>query len=116
MKKVLFCVGCVLLLNTTLISISFSQQNLNYVSAVSSFKTKYPKSDIIGAEIKEEYTFTINTNKNGQTKIVSDETVSEMLVPVKDFLVSTDAVFYDEQSSVENVHASSQKNKNIKFF
>ncbi|HLK30516.1 MAG TPA: transglutaminase-like domain-containing protein [Puia sp.] len=111
MKKSFFSV----LYSIGFIGISFSQQISDYTSSISSFKNRYPKAEIIGAELKEEYNFSISTNKSGETKIVSDESVSETLVPVKDFIASTDAVFYDEQSSVENVHASSAKNKTIKF-
>lgn len=110
MKKffLLFCMVC-------FYAIASAQQKTDYSSSVSSYKTKYPKAEIIAADIKEEYNFNIITNKNGDTKVGADIAQSQVLVPLKDYINYTDAVFYDEESSVDNVHASSAKTKTVKF-
>ncbi|HEX4375000.1 MAG TPA: transglutaminase-like domain-containing protein [Puia sp.] len=114
MKKIFSCLFISFFLILVTAQFSFSQQT-DYTSSVSSFKNKYPKTDIVATEIKNEYNFVIN-NKTGDAKVIADESTTETLLPLKDNLVNTDAIFYDQQSSIENVRAAGAKNKSIKFF
>lgn len=90
-----------------------SQVVADYSSSISSFKTKYPKTDIVAVEYKEEYSFNIATVKN-ESKVGVLSSISETLVPLKDFTKSSDAVFYDDESSIESVRAGNSKTKSIK--
>jgi transglutaminase-like putative cysteine protease len=111
MKKILL----LFFLNACVCITLSAQQTSDYTSSVSSFKNKYPKTDIVIAEMKEEYSFSILNNKNGESKVIADVSESQVLVPLKDYITCSDAIFYNEQSAVENVHASSAKNKSIRF-
>ena len=111
MKKIVIILSCCAYFSIT----ASSQQTLDYTSAVSSFKNKYPKTDIVIAELKEDYSFSILNNKNGESKVVVDVSESQVLVPLKDNIAYSDAIFYNEQSAVENVHVASANNKSIRF-
>jgi hypothetical protein len=86
----------------------------DYTSSIASFKVKYPKTDVIAVNYKEEYQF--NTIRQSNAGPVGAQcSVSATLVPLKDFVTNSDAVFYDGESTVEGVHALNSKNKNIQF-
>ncbi|MFT3822310.1 MAG: transglutaminase domain-containing protein [Chitinophagaceae bacterium] len=88
-----------------------SSNNGDYAASIPAFKTKYPKTDIVAVTYKEEYNFSIgNTGK-----VAAGMAVSQTLVPLKDFISSYQAVFYDDESQVEALKASSQKTRNIKL-
>ncbi len=91
-----------------------AQVSADYTSAVPSFKTKYPKTEIVAIEYREEFRFTILPSKTGESKVGVNSSLSQTLVPLKDFINSTDAIFYDDQSVIENVKALSGKTKALK--
>ncbi len=92
-----------------------AQVSADYTGAVPAFKTKYPKTEIIAVDYREEYHFNILTSKEGESKVGVSSTLSQTLVPLKDFLKTTDAIFYDDQSVIENVKASTSNTKNLKI-
>ena len=94
---------------------SNAQVSTDYAASVPAFKTKYPKSEIIAIEAREEYRFTILTSKEGESKVGVNSSLSQTLVPLKDFLKTTDAIFYDDQSVIENVKALSNQSKAVKI-
>src|SRR4030095_11343176 len=77
---------------------SMAQVSADYTAAVPSFKTKYPKTEIVAVDYREEYRFSILTSKEGASKVGVSSTLSQTLLPLKDFLKTTDAIFYDDQS------------------
>jgi len=110
--KPLFLLAAVLCL---LLDHLVAQQSADYTAAVPSFKTKYPKTEIVAVNYREEYRFSILTSKDGETKVGASSTLSQTLLPLKDFLKTTDAIFYDDQSVIENVKASTGNSKTVKI-
>src|SRR6266566_2222391 len=106
----LYCVVIIWIIYT---DFTYAQQSGDYGSSVSSFKNKYPGSQVVAIDLKEEYSFGINSDKNSDTKVTADASVSQTLVPLKDYITNSDAVFYDQQSAVNGVHAVSNKTKSI---
>lgn len=92
-----------------------AQTGGDYTGSLAAFKSKYPKSEIVVASWKEEFTFSLNTKNAASPKVEANQVVSEVIVPVKDYAKCQDAVFYSEESSIENIRASTAKNKNIKL-
>src|ERR1051326_7520502 len=115
MKRYNFCVFCLVDLLLFFSCPVFSQSPGDYTASVPSFKVKYPKTDIIAVDYKEEYGFEMLTGKNTDTKIGVQSSVSETVVPLKDFAKINDAIFYDDESIIDGIHASSAKNKAIHF-
>ena len=89
-------------------------QQPDYTSSISAFKSKYPKADLVAVSAKEEFSFAIDKSK-GDAKVTAVGTTTQNLVPLKDYASNVDGLFYDDESSIENVKASSARNKSIKI-
>jgi hypothetical protein len=88
-------------------------QQIDYTSSISAFKTKYPKADVVAVNYTEEYNFSLDKSKP-QIMVAAAGSYQQTLVSLKDFVKSTDGLFYDDESTIENIKASSAKNKSIK--
>ncbi|HYE53490.1 MAG TPA: transglutaminase domain-containing protein [Chitinophagaceae bacterium] len=84
-----------------------AQLQQDYSGSISTFKSRYPKAEIVAVNFNEEYSFGIST-KGSEEKITASASTSQVLVPLKDYLSSSDALFYDDESVVENVKATSK--------
>src|SRR5205085_7633029 len=89
-------------------------QQPDYSNSIATFKSKYPKAEVIGVSYREEYNFIVDKSK-GEPKVAASGSYSQVLVPLKDYANNVDGLFYDDQSSIENVKASSAKNKSIRI-
>ena len=89
-------------------------QQTDYTSSINTYKAKYPKSDVVAVSYKEEYNFNIDKTKP-ETKVTATAAYSQTLVPLKDYTTTADGLFYDDESAIENVKASSAKSKSIKI-
>ncbi len=83
----------------------------DYSASLPAFRNKYPKNDIVAVSYREEYTFSTGNTGN----VVATENITQVLVPVKDFISSGQVVFYNDESSIETIKASSSKTRNIRF-
>jgi transglutaminase-like putative cysteine protease len=89
---------------------SVAQVTTDYTNSLSSFKSKYPKTDVVAVDFKEDYRFSVAAGK-----VAAHTAVAQTLVGLKDFVSSSDAIFYNDESVVEGVHVNNSKNKNLKF-
>jgi transglutaminase-like putative cysteine protease len=93
---------------------SMAQVTTDYTTSISSLKAKYPKTDVVAVDFKEEYRFGIAGTTAG-SKVTVHSAVTQTLVPLKDFVSSNDAIFYNDESAVEGIHVTNSKNKNLRF-
>jgi transglutaminase-like putative cysteine protease len=91
----------------------YGQVQQDYSNSIPGFKTKYPKAEVVAVAFTEEYSFGI-ASKGTEEKITATTSTSQVLVPLKDYSSNSDAVFYDDESSVENLKALS-KGKPLKL-
>jgi Transglutaminase-like superfamily len=85
-------------------------QSTDYTSSIAAFKAKYPKSDVVAVDAKEEYQFNLAAGTVG-----AKCAVSTVFVPLKDFVISSDAIFYDDESKIEGMHALDNKKKIARY-
>jgi hypothetical protein len=102
-----------ILLFSILSSFCFAQSN--FADKVAEWKKLFPKEDVVAYSLKEIVDFSLNPNpkpNEGRVKAtVSNEVV---LVPLKDFLKYEDAVFYNDEISIENLKAANPDGKEVK--
>jgi Transglutaminase-like superfamily len=90
----------------------FSQADLS--SNISSWKTLFPKEDVIAYSYKETISFSLNPNPKPGEGNVKANVINEMvLVPVKDFIKYQDGLFYDDEVSIDNLKAINSKGKEV---
>lgn len=91
---------------------AFSQAD--YTSNLSSWKTLFPKEDVIAYSYKETVNFALNTNpKPGEGNVKASVVNELVLVPVKDFMKYQDGLFYNDEISIDNVKAINPKGKEV---
>ncbi len=91
---------------------SFSQTDLS--GNISSWKTLFPKEDVIAYSYKETVSFSLNEipkpgEGNVRAKVINELTI----VPVKDFIKYEDGLFYYDEMTIDNVKAINPKGKDI---
>ena len=89
-------------------------QQADYTSSIGTYKTKYPKADVVAVGYKEEYNFILDKSKT-ETRVMATGSYTQTLVALKDYTATSDGLFYDDESSIENVKASSAKTKSIRI-
>ena len=93
---------------------SLIAQQSDYTNSISQFKARYPKAEVVAVNFSEQYNFTLDKSKT-ETKVSANCSYQQNIVPLKDYISTADGLFYDDQSAIENVRASSAKNKSIKI-
>jgi len=90
----------------------FSQTDFS--TSLSSWKTLFPKEDVIAYSYKETVSFSLNPSpKPGEGNVKANVLHELTLVPVKDFIKYNDGLFYNEQVTVDNVKATNPKGKEV---
>src|SRR6185503_9197182 len=88
---------------------SFSDRLLaqaDYADKISSWKTQFPKEDVVALQSKKIVTFSLNANTTGKEGKVKDSVLNQLiLVPVKDIFKYEDGLFYNDQISIDNIKA-----------
>ncbi|HYF29650.1 MAG TPA: transglutaminase domain-containing protein [Chitinophagaceae bacterium] len=92
---------------------AYTQVQNDYSNAIPSLKSKYPKTDVVAVAFTEEFSFGIQS-KGPEEKVTANTSTTQLLVSLKDFTSKEDAIFYDDESSIENVKFIS-KGKSIKL-
>ncbi|MBC7948436.1 MAG: transglutaminase domain-containing protein, partial [Chitinophagaceae bacterium] len=93
-------------------SAAFTQGDLS--GNIASWKSTFPKEDVIANRYKETVSFTLNTDpKPGEGSVKAIVVNELMLVPVKDFMKYQDGLFYNDEVSVDNVKAINGKGKEV---
>jgi transglutaminase-like putative cysteine protease len=91
---------------------SFSQTD--YSSNISSWKTLFPKEDVIAYSYKETVSFSLNASPKPGEGDVKATVLNEMtLVPVKDFIKYQDGLFYNDEISIDNIKTINSKGKEV---
>lgn len=91
---------------------TFSQADLT--ANISSWKSLFPKEDVIALLYKETVHFSLNTDpKPGEGNVKANVLNELTLVPVKDFIKYQDGLFYNDEVSVDNVKAINTKGKEM---
>ena len=91
---------------------SYSQTD--YSSNISSWKTLFPKEDVIGYSYKETVSFSLNPDpKPGEGKVRASVVNEITLVPVKDFIKYKDGVFYNDEITIDNIKVTNSKGKEV---
>jgi hypothetical protein len=86
----------------------------DFTGNISSWKTLFPKEDVIAYSYKETISFSLNAEPKPGEGNVKASVVSEIkLVPVKDFIKYQDGLFYNDEVSVDNVRAVNAKGKEV---
>ncbi len=92
---------------------SFSQADLS--GNITSWKKLFPKEDVVASTYKEVIDFSLNaTPKPGEAKVKASVLNEITLVPVKDYLKYEDGLFYDDETSIENLKVWDAANKEVK--
>ena len=104
---------CLALIAFLLCIKTFSQSD--FTGSISSWKTTFPKEDVIAYSYKESVNFFLNTDPKPDEGNVKATVVNEMtLVPLKDFIKYEDGLYYNDEVSVDNLKAVSAKGKDVK--
>src|SRR5215831_7449686 len=91
-----------------------AQAQADYADKVSTWKTEFPKEDIIAYQHKQIVNFSLNKNAApGESKVKASATTEVTLVPVKDYAKYEDGLFYNQQIAVDNVKVINSKGKEI---
>lgn len=107
-----FCVSSLCFLVFILPLQSFSQTD--YSSSISSWKTLFPKEDVIAYSYKETISFSLNPDpKPGEGSVKANVINELVLVPVKDFIKYNDGLFYNDEISIDNVKVINPKGKEV---
>lgn len=103
---------CVLL-SFLFISIhTFSQSD--YTASLPSWKTLFPKEDVIVSSYRQTINFSLNTNAGPGEGNVKANIINELtLVPQKDFMKYQDGLYYNDEIVIENVKVTNSKGKEI---
>lgn len=92
----------------------FSQTDLS--GKISSWKTSFPKEDVIAYSYKETVNFSLNADpKPGEANVKATVMNELTIVPVKDFIKYDDGLYYNDEVSIDNVKAISTKGKDVKI-
>ena len=93
-------------------STAFSQTDLS--ANLQSWKSKFPKEEVIAYSHKEIVSFSLNADpKQGEGKVKATVNTEMILVPVKDFLKYNDGLFYNDEVTIDNVKAINTKGKEV---
>ena len=93
-------------------STAVSQTDLS--ANLQSWKSKYPKEEVIAYSHKEIVTFSLNPEpRQGDGKVKATINTEIVLVPVKDFLRYNDGLFYNDEVTIDNVKAINTKGKEV---
>lgn len=91
---------------------TFSQTD--FTASLSSWKTLFPKEDVIAVSYKETVSFSLNpAPKPGEANVKANVVNELKLVPVKDFMKYHDGLYYNDEVSVDNVKAVNAKNRDV---
>jgi Transglutaminase-like superfamily/Domain of Unknown Function with PDB structure (DUF3857) len=104
--------GCAAILFFSFL-ISFSQTSFN--DKIADWKKLFPKEDVVAASYKEVVDFSLNPNpKSGEGQVKATVFNEITVVPVKDYLKYEDAVFYNDEITVDNLKVLNADGKEIK--
>ncbi len=93
-------------------STAISQTDLS--ANLQSWRTKYPKEEMIAYSHKEIVSFSLNADpKQGEGKVKAIVNTEMILVPVKDFLKYNDGLFYNDEVTIDNIKAINTKGKEV---
>jgi transglutaminase-like putative cysteine protease len=93
-------------------STAVSQTDLS--ANLQSWKSKFPKEEVIAYSHKEIVTFSLNAEpKQGEGKVKATVNTEIVLVPVKDFLKYNDGLFYNDEVTIDNLKAINTKGKEV---
>jgi hypothetical protein len=91
---------------------TFSQTD--YTSSLDSWKTLFPKEDVIVSSYKETITFSVNPNPGpGEGSVKAMVSHQLILVPQKDFMKYQDGLYYNDEVAIDNVKAINTKAKEV---
>jgi len=94
---------------------SFCFAQSSFTDKVAEWKKLFPKEDAVAYSLKETVDFSLNPNpKPGEGKVKATVNNEVVLVPLKDFLKYEDAVFYNDEISIENLKAANPDGKEVK--
>src|SRR5258705_1518346 len=86
----------------------------DFAGKVSSWKSLFPKEDVIAYSYKQTVSFYLHESPKPGEGVVGAKVINELtLVPVKDFIKFEDGLFYDDETSIENVKAINSKGKEV---
>lgn len=92
----------------------FTQAQADLSNKISEWKTAFPKEEVVANSFREVIDFSLNSNATAaEAKVkalVSSETI---LVPVKDYLRYEDGLFYNDQSSIDNIKVLNPDKKEV---
>ena len=95
-------------------SFSAAISQSDFSANVQTWKSKFPKEEIIAYTHKEIVSFSLNTNpKADEGKVKATVSTEIILVPVKDFLKYADGLFYNDEVTIDNVKAINAKGKEV---
>ena len=93
----------------------FGFAQTNFADKIPEWKKQFPKEDAVAYSHKEIVDFSLNASpKPGEGRVGATVTNEVVLVPLKDFLKYEDAVFYNDEISIENLKAANSDGKEVK--
>ena len=106
------CACYCLLLAISFSTLSFSQTNFS--DKLNTWKSQFPKKDVITYSNKVTVTFQLNATpvENGP-RVKAQVTYEVILVPVKDFIKFEDGLFYNDETSIDNVKTINADGKEV---
>jgi len=86
----------------------------DYADKISSWKTQFPKEDVVALQSKKIITFSLNANAIGNEGKVKASVLNQLtLVPLKDIFKYEDGLFYNDEISIDNIKAVNSKGKEV---
>ena len=86
----------------------------DYADKINSWKTQFPKEDVVALQSKKIVTFSLNPNPAGSEGKVKASVLNQLtLVPVKDIFKYQDGLFYNDEISINNIKAINSKGKEV---
>jgi transglutaminase-like putative cysteine protease len=90
----------------------FSQTDFN--DKLNTWKTQFVKEDVIAYSHKEIVSFALNTEpRAGEGKVKATVNTEITVVPVKDFLKHNDALFFNDEVSIDNLKVVNSGGKEV---
>lgn len=101
---------CVLFCGSSIVN----AQSTDFTDKISTWKSKFPKEDIVAAQYKKIITFSLNTSANaGEPRVKASVATEITLVPLKDFVKFQDGIFYYQDISLDSFKAINSKGKEV---
>lgn len=96
--------------------VDFAIAQTSYADKLADWKAKFPKEELVAASHKEVIDFSLNPNAaEGESKVKATVQEEVILVPLKDYIKYEDGLFYNDETSIDNIKLQNADKKDVAF-